>query len=119
MSMLVSFPGGETVVLHTRTPRVVSGERVKDAYGALVYDENDVTVAGTAIWPESATEVLQNQDRTNSVYVMVIRADVVIDAVDGLTWRDKRWEIQGEAQQFHSPFTGLALQLVRINRVEG
>jgi hypothetical protein len=117
--MTVAFPGGETVVLHTRTPRVESGERVKDAYGALVYDESDATITGVAIWPESATEVLQSQDRTNSVYVMVIRADVEIDAIDSLTWRGMRWQIQGEAQQFHSPFTGLELQQVRINRVEG
>ncbi len=109
-----TFPRGETVVLHLKVP---AG---RDDWGIEQYTETDVPGVRAAIWPESATEVLQpHQDRTNVVYLCALDYDHNVDAIDSLTWRGKRYDVQGETQNFNSPFTGTQLKLFRLNRVEG
>lgn len=107
------FGFGETVVLHRRSP---SGY---DTYGNVVYTDSATTITGVPIWPRSAHEVVQEVDRTNTVYVAAFPADVDIDAIDFLTWRGKDYEIEGEPERLQSPLTGRALQTVRMARVEG
>lgn len=107
------FPGGETVVLHRRSP---SGY---DDYGNVTYTDSSTTITGVAIWPESATEVIQNAERTRSVYVALFPANVDIQAIDHLTWRDQDWEIQGDPELLRSPLTAKTLQTIRMVHVEG
>lgn len=105
---------GETVELHRR---VATGEY--DDYGNPTYEDSSETVAGVAIWPESATEVLQAVDRTNTVYVALFPTSVSIDAIDHLTWRGKDYEVQGEPERLQSPLSGTEMQTIRMARVEG
>lgn len=108
-----SFEHGETIALNRR---VASGY---DDYGNVVYTTTSQTVSGVAIWPESATEVIQNVDRTNSVYVVALPIGLRIDAIDSVTWRELDYEVQGEVERLQSPLTATALQTFRMARVEG
>lgn len=108
------FEHGETIVL---TRRVPSG--TFDPYGNVVHTTTAETIFGVAIWPESATEVLQNVDRTNTVYIVALPVEYSVDAIDSITWRGLGYEVQGKAERLQSPLTATALQTLRMSRVEG
>lgn len=114
-----AFPHGQTIVLHRRVVKKVAGQRVYDAYGNLIYVDSDITVPGCAVWPESATEVLQGVDRTNVIYLCALPSSIFVDADDHVTWEGRDYEVQGEPQRYHAPATGTELQTIRLNRVEG
>lgn len=109
-----SFEHGETIVLNRRVP---SG--TFDSYGNVVHTTTSQTISGVAVWPESATEVLQNVDRTNTVYVVALPIEYSVDAIDSITWRELGYEVQGEAELLISPLTATTLQTLRMSRVEG
>jgi len=115
------FANGETITLHRRTPRMSGPNKVYDSYGMLVYDTFDTVVAGCAVWPTSASESLQNEDRTNSNYTVAFPAGTVVAGVDAIGWRGLDFEVQGEAQRYErNPLTGsLGPVLVQMTRVEG
>lgn len=113
------FGKGEDIVLHRRVPKVIDGVPQYDEYGGVIYVDVSETVTGAAIWPESASEVLQSVDRTNTVYIVLVPITVAIDAVDAVTWDGRKYEVQGETERFKSPFTDSALQTFRMSRVEG
>lgn len=114
------FGHGETVTLRRRAPAVDSGgDRIYDDYGAIVYTDTTQQIVAVATYPESATEVGQGNERTNTVYVMVIPDGIAVDAKDYVTWRGKNYEVQGEAERHSSPMTGTAHQMFRVARVEG
>jgi hypothetical protein len=108
-----SFEHGETIALHRR---VASGY---DEYGNVTYTTTTQTISGVAIWPESATEVIQNVDRTNTVYVVALPVGHRVDAIDFITWRELDYEVQGEAERLQNPMTATALQTLRMSRMEG
>lgn len=115
-----SFPAGETLTLHRLKPRVVGGERQTDAYGVLIMDSTDVTLAGCAVWPLSSSEVQQNNQRSRSAYSVALPQGTTIDAQDRLTWRGMLYEVEGEPECFQSPLTGTqGPQVVTMYRVEG
>lgn len=118
-----TLPKGETLTLRRRTPRRDSGgELVTDAYGMAQWDEHAETVVGAAVWPLGGTgaEIDINVERTYRSYTVVLPEGVALpDAVDAVTWRGMSWEVLGEAQYHHNPFTGASLVMFTINRREG
>lgn len=108
------FDAGETVLLQRRVPT-----GTYDAYGNVIYKDVSETVAGVAIWPESASEQTQNVERTNNVYRAMFPADVAIDTVDHINWRGKDYEVHGDPERYQSPLSGTTLQVIRMARVEG
>lgn len=110
---------GEAIALTTRAPKIEGGDRAYDPYGVLLYVGKTVTVMNVAVYPESASEVGQGNERTNTVYVCVLPTDVAVDASDVIRWRGKDYEVQGEAEHYQSPMTGTSHQTVRMARVEG
>lgn len=108
------FGMGETVSFHRRVPT-----GTYDDYGNVIYKDVSQTLAGVAIWPESASEQTQNVERTNNVYRAMFPVEVSIDAVDHITWRGKDYEVHGDPERYQSPLSGKALQVIRMSRVEG
>lgn len=114
------FPYGETIELHRREPATDgSGNRVYDAYGNLTYTDTATPFTGVAIWPESASETYQNNERTNSVYVAALPVTADVDAIDFVTWLGKDYQVQGEPERLRHPGTNTALITIRLVRVEG
>lgn len=112
--MPLPFPGGETVILRRMKP---TGAR--DAYGALVMAAHDETVRGVAIYPSSSSEASQSQERSRIALNVVLPAEITIDAVDRIIWREREYEVEGEPEPFQSPFTPTKLQTLVMYRVEG
>lgn len=113
------FPNGETLTLVRRVPKVISGDTQYDDYGNVLYVETTQTVVGCPVWPNTATEVTQSVDRTNTRVTAMLPPDVLVDAVDAVRWRGKEWEIEGEAEYYRNPHTGTDLQTILMARVEG
>ncbi len=114
------FQYGETLILVRRAAvRDAGGAFVTDAYGNLTYAETEETVPGVAVWPESATEALVPTERTNAVYLAALPTHVPVDAVDYVRWLGKAYEIQGDPERYRNPVTGVAIQTIRMHRVEG
>jgi hypothetical protein len=112
--MPLPFPGGETITLRRMRP---TGTR--DAYGAIVLAAHDQSVSGVVIYPSSASEVRQGQERSRTALNVVLPPTVTVDAVDRIVWRGKEYEVEGEAEPFQSPFTSTKLQTLTMYRVEG
>lgn len=119
------FQYGETLTLVRRTAvRDVEGEFVTDDYGNLTYSETETVVSGVAVWPESAGlgtvhETSVPTERTQPTYAAALPLTVSVDAVDYVRWLGKAYEIQGDPDYLRSPMTGVSLQTIRMQRVEG
>lgn len=112
-----AFPNGETLILNRRIPKTGPGRY--DAYGVLQYDVDSETLSGVAIWPTTNTEVLQNQERTSTTYVVALPPTVRVDAIDYVTWRGLKYELRGDPEHYTHPITGHGLQTFAMFRVEG
>lgn len=123
----MQFAAAESLTLYIRTPRMLAGTPIRDAYGVVQYDQTTRVITGVAIWPlgtqrsslstgENRTETF---DRTDTSYTAAIPPDVNVAAIDRAEWKGKIWEVEGESDRYSNPFTGAALQTIRLNRVEG
>lgn len=119
MTEIGRFGNGEMLQLHRRVPRRVAGELVTDGYGNIIYEDRIEIIIGVAVWPQSATETRQNQERSSINYMVVVPASIIIDAVDRITWRGKMFEVVGETERNRNPMTGSAVNSFVMNRVEG
>lgn len=117
---MITFPNGETVILHHRT---LAADR--DADGNDVFIPGDTSVEGCAFAPAGSTEVVQGQDTVTTqptVYIPrdEIPAGVSITAVDAVTARGDRYEVDGAPEDFRSPFVSFVPPLViRLKNVTG
>lgn len=115
-----AFGRGETVMLHHRFQRKVSGVKQYDGYGNVIYDEEIITVRGAVVWPQANTETPQNQERSSTTYYVAMPDDsLVVDAVDRIVWRGKSYEVQGEMEMNTNMATGTKCHTFAMNRVEG
>ena len=114
-----AFERGETLLLHHRYPRKLLGEIQYDDYGNVVYDEEIFTVRGAVVWPQTAAEVRQSQERTSMTYFVALPDGIDVDAVDRVVWRGKSYEVQGELEMNTNPATGTKCNTFVMNRVEG
>lgn len=94
---------GETVTLHSRTP---SGQ--KDPYNKVLYTVVDTQVDGCAFDPGGSTESVQGQDLVVSQPTVYLPAGTVVGAVDAVTVRGVKYEVDGSPNSYVSPFTGWA-----------
>jgi hypothetical protein len=123
--MSLAFP--EVLTLYIRTPQMSAGEPVRDNYGVVQYQETTRGITGASVWPlgnqrallSSGEDATDQYTRTYTTYSAVIPPDISVAAIDRAEWRGQTWEVQGEPDQYSSPFTGAALQTIRLNRVEG
>lgn len=115
-----AFLKGETVTLHRVRPRIVGGVRQYDAYGVIIMDEHNETVAGCAVYPRSQSEETQNVERSRTTWSCAMPNGIQVDAMDRITWRGLKYEIEGEPERFQSPLTGsVGPTVVTMLRVEG
>jgi hypothetical protein len=114
-----AFGRGETLLLHRRFPRVLAGVKQFDAYGNLIYDEEIIVCNGAVVWPQSDTEVPQNQERTSMTYFVALPDGFTVDAVDAVTFRAKKYEVRGEIEMNTNPVTGTQCNTFAMFRVEG
>lgn len=93
------FPYGEPIVVTTRT------QNGWDADGNPAYDETTVTVAG-AFDPAIGFEQTNGQDRVQVQPTAYLPYGTVVDARSKLTIRGADYEVDGDPNQWRSPFTG-------------
>lgn len=114
-----AFERGETILLHARTPRRSGGSLVRDAYGMVQYDAEIIPIRGCVIWPNSASESQQGNERTVTTYTVVLPDGFTVDAVDKIVWRGKSYEAEQEMEMHTNPMTGSTCQQVNMTRIEG
>jgi hypothetical protein len=108
----VTFPLGETVTHHKRTPgtRNADGETWVDA---------DKRYSNVAVYPRVSVELVQGQDTNIIGLTAVFQPAIPVAATDEFTVRGERWAVDGLPGQYVSPFTGRELTQVHLTRVEG
>lgn len=114
-----AFDRGETILLHARTPRRSGNTIVRDNYGMVVYDEEIIPVRGCVIWPNSASESQQGNERTVTTYTVVLPEGFTVDAVDRVVWRLKSYEAAQEMETYTNPMTGNVCSQFNMTRIEG
>ena len=94
------FPFPETFTIHSR------GVTGHDSDGNDVYGDTDTTTTG-AFAPAGSTELIQGQNTVLSHDTVYLEDGAPVPAAtDQMTVRGKRYDIDGEPQVFHNPFTG-------------
>lgn len=110
----MTFALGESVTHHVR------GVTGQDADGNDIYgDTSSTDVAGVAIYPRDATELVQGEDQNIVGLVAVFIPPRAIAATDQVTARGHRWNVDAEVGQYHSPLTGTEVSKVNLSRVTG
>ena len=95
-----TFDFPETFVIHSR------GVTGQDGDGNDVYGDTDTTTSGVFA-PEGSTELIQGEDVTLTHPTLYLEDGAPVPAAtDQVTVRGKRYDIDGEPQVFHNPFTG-------------
>lgn len=108
------FPFGETVTLHKRE---IVGE---DDYGNDVIAETATPVPGVPVWPRTSAETVQARDQVVDGLWALLPAEHDPSAVDAVTVRGRRYEVDGEPGRLLSPLTGTdAGYQVALRRVTG
>lgn len=94
------FPFPETFTIHTR------GVTGTDGDGNDIYGDTDTTTTG-AFAPAGSAELIQGQN-TVLTHDTIYLADgaAVPKPTDQVTARGVRYDIDGEPEVFHNPFTG-------------
>lgn len=116
----MQFTFGESVILHHRAEA-----QTRDADGNDTYLDRDSTVGGCAFAPGGSTELTQGQDLITTqptVYVPreSLPTGVSVAAIDAVTARGVRYQVDGEPQDFRSPFTLFTPPLViRLKNATG
>lgn len=114
-----AFDRGETILLHARTPRRSGSTLVRDAYGMVIYDAEIIPIRGCVIWPNSASESMNDNERTVTTYTVVLPDGFNVDAVDKVVWREKAYEVSQEMEMHTNPMTGNRCQQFNMTRIEG
>ena len=109
----MDFPFGEMITLVRRT---VTGQ---DGDGNDVYGETLTDVSG-AFDPAVGFERTQGMDQVESQPQVLLPAGTVVASVDAVIVRGLRFEVDGTANVWNSPFTGWAAGVaVPLKRVTG
>lgn len=109
----MDFPFGETITL---IRRVVTG---RDAQGNQIYGETTTDVSG-AYDPAIGFERTDGMDQVSSQPQVYLPAGTVVGSVDAVVVRGLRFEVDGVANVWNSPFTGWnAGVVVPLKRVTG
>lgn len=98
----MTFPFGETVILHTRTGST------DDALGNTVPTWLDVTIPGCFYDAGGSLELVQGQDQVTSQAVLYLPAGTVVGPADQVTVRGTRYEVDGSPNSDIQPWTGWA-----------
>jgi hypothetical protein len=114
-----AFERGETILLHARTARKSGNSLVRDDYGMVIYDEEIIPIRGCAIWSNSASESMNDNERTVSTYTVVFPDGFTVDAVDKVVWRGLAYEVSQDVEWHTNPMTGNKCQQFNMTRVEG
>lgn len=106
---------GEPVTLVTRTRNGV------DSDGNDVYTDTPTDVlGGCVIWPRGSSELVQGVDTTITGLWLLFPPGTQVSATDRVIARGDTWEVDGDAQQHRSPFTGrIPGVLVAVTKVRG
>lgn len=108
----MTFPLGETVVLHSRTLGT------PDSDGNDTYSDTDTTLKA-AVYPRFSAELVQGEDLNVIGLVAVFKPAITVTPTDELTVRGERWAIDAMPGQYASPLTGSTLTQVHLKRVTG
>jgi hypothetical protein len=96
------FDAPESFVIHS------SGVTGQDQDGNDVRGDTDTTTSG-AFAPEGSTELVQGEDVTLTHPTLYLTDGAPVPAAtDQVTVRGERYDVDGEPQEFHNPFTGYA-----------
>lgn len=113
----MTFPYGETVTILTRT------ETGTDRYGnpTFAWPAPGVDVDGCAVAPRSATEPAQvGRQAVITGLTVYMPPGTVVGPYDRLSLRGVTYEVDGEAGEWVSPFSGWRPGVeVAVKRVEG
>jgi hypothetical protein len=113
---MTSFPFAESITLLKRT-RVGTNPDGND-----VLTTTEVVVPGCVVWPGHGGTERSPGDRDTTVASInvLIPPGTVVTNLDGVRWRGKTYEVEGDPDFFSSPFTGTAPGvLVRLTKLEG
>ncbi len=111
----MTFPFGEQVTLHRRELQPGA-----DQYGNDVYTDADSVVTGCVFAPAGSTETLQGQNTVVDQPTLYVPTSVDVEAVDAITVRGVRYEVDGTPVRFTSPWTGWTPPtVVRLKGVTG
>ena len=109
----MDFPFGETITLVRRTVTGQNGD------GNDVYGETLTDVSG-AFDPAVGFERTQGMDQVESQPQVYLPAGTVVASVDAVIVRGLRFEVDGTANVWNSPFTGWSAGVaVPLKRVTG
>lgn len=97
----MNFPFGEPITLIRRT--VTS----RDSDGNNVYNETAVSVAG-GFDPAIGFESTNAMDQVSTQPQVYLPPGTVVDSIDAVVVRGLRYEVDGVANDWRSPFTGWA-----------
>ena len=96
----MKFRNPETFVIHSR------GVTGRDADGNDVYGDTDTTTTGVFA-PEGSTELIQGQNTVLTHPTIYLEDGAPVPSpTDQVTVRGVRYDIDGQPQVFHNPFTG-------------
>lgn len=110
----MDFPFGETITL---IHRVITG---RDAQGNYVFDETSTENVSGACSPDLGTEGTSGMDQVSSKPLAYLPAGTVVASTDALIVRSLKYEVDGSATAWNSPFTGWAAGVVvPLKRVTG
>ena len=119
------FPHGVTITLHHRSKTGVDGDN-NDIYGWT-----DYTIHSCAYWPAGSTELTGGRDTVSTAPSVAVPLESMSQATPGpvdtitdtdeITVRGKRYEIDGEPEDYGTdPFDGWEPPLhIRLGRVTG
>lgn len=117
---MTAFPFGETV---TQVRRVLSGEL--DSDGNDVYSDAPAVLENVGVAPRDANgsggnEQTQGRDTVIIGLTLFLPAGTVVSATDRFMVRGNVYEVEGQPEDLHSPFTGWNPGLpVAVKRVTG
>lgn len=103
---------GEPITVTTRAKQVdADGNPVLDEFNNPVYLTTSVTVSG-AFAPAIGYETTNSQDQVVTQPTAYLPAGMVVTSLSKLTIRGQDYEVDGDPQDWRSPFTGWAPGIV-------
>jgi len=94
------FPYSQTITL---IQRVRTGH---DEYGNDVYTDNQIPLPYCVVQPSSSSEVVQWTEQVSTDITVFVPYGTVITPLDALLINGVTYEVQGEPQDWRSPFSG-------------
>lgn len=108
------FTYGQTVTIVRRVP---AG---RDEYNNDKFTDQTVDVPRVVVAPANSSETYQFTEQTDDTVMLYFPTGTDISFLDAVLIDGDKYEVQGNAQSFISPFSGHNSPVqVRVNRVTG